>query len=273
MPIFENPFLIEVPVTAGKMKFVFTVSENMLAKGEECISLTHNHGDYELRLFSGGKCVQKAGEREFSVSEGDIVLLRPNEYHCQPKETISPELIQYSIYFKTEDKLDLFRTARDGENTFLTLFKAIAREISVRESGFFCALQGYCTVLATEIIRLCRMDVFGSEKTGRCALWRAKLDEFFFSRYGEDVRIADLAESINLSVRQTERLVEKVFCMSYSEKLADTRLRRAEQILRKTDKPVKDTAAECGYSSGGYFSACFKQKYGCSPSEYRQRER
>lgn len=269
MPLFENPLLIEVPVTAGKMKFVFTVSENMLAKGEECAALTHNHGDYELRLFAGGKCVQKAGVREYSVSAGDLILLRPNEFHAQPKEKISPDLIQYSIYFKTEDKFDSFFPAKDSDGTFLSLFTAVAREMSRKKNGFFFALQGYCTVLATEILRLSENNVFGNEKTGRCVLWRTKLDEFFFSRYGEDVRIADLAGEMNLSLRQTERLIKKVFGITYSEKLTDTRLRRAKELLKTTDKPVKDIACECGFASNGYFSKCFNRHTGMTPTEYR----
>lgn len=141
--------------------------------------------------------------------------------------------------------------------------------MSRKKNGFFFALQGYCTVLATEILRLSENNVFGNEKTGRCVLWRTKLDEFFFSRYGEDVRIADLAGEMNLSLRQTERLIKKVFGITYSEKLTDTRLRRAKELLKTTDKLVKDIACECGFVSNGYFSKCFNRHTGMTPTEYR----
>ena len=49
--------------------------------------------------------------------------------------------------------------------------------------------------------------------------------------------------------------------------LGEYRIRRAEEMLF-AGKGVAETASLCGYSDASYFSDCFKQKTGISPSAY-----
>lgn len=44
----------------------------------------------------------------------------------------------------------------------------------------------------------------------------------------------------------------------------------AEQQLRTTDRSIKDISTELGYCDPFYFTRCFTQRYGVSPSEYRK---
>ena len=54
--------------------------------------------------------------------------------------------------------------------------------------------------------------------------------------------------------------------MSYICKL---RIEKAEQMLCKTRKSLKEISFECGFYDQNYFSKTFAKTYGCSPSEYR----
>jgi len=51
--------------------------------------------------------------------------------------------------------------------------------------------------------------------------------------------------------------------------LKEVRLRRAAQLLRGTNTPVKALAGRVGYRSRSYFSRAFKDLFDVSPAEYR----
>jgi AraC-like DNA-binding protein len=44
----------------------------------------------------------------------------------------------------------------------------------------------------------------------------------------------------------------------------------AKLLMEQPDKSIVQIAAECGFSSNTYFSACFRQYYSMTPSEFRQ---
>jgi AraC-like DNA-binding protein len=51
--------------------------------------------------------------------------------------------------------------------------------------------------------------------------------------------------------------------------LKEVRLRRAAQLLRSTDTPIKALPGRVGYRSRSYFSRAFKDLFDISPAEYR----
>ena len=44
----------------------------------------------------------------------------------------------------------------------------------------------------------------------------------------------------------------------------------AKLLMEQPEKSIVQIAAECGFSSNTYFSACFRQYYSMTPSEFRQ---
>jgi len=56
---------------------------------------------------------------------------------------------------------------------------------------------------------------------------------------------------------------------SFRTVLVQSRQRHAAELIRTTDLPIKEIAAQCGYKHVSDFSACFKRVYGICPTEYR----
>ncbi len=50
--------------------------------------------------------------------------------------------------------------------------------------------------------------------------------------------------------------------------LSEVRLKRAEHLLRETNKPMAEIADETGLSSPAYFTTFFKQNIQKTPSDY-----
>ena len=58
--------------------------------------------------------------------------------------------------------------------------------------------------------------------------------------------------------------------MRFAEFLSDLRLRRAQELLKNNELTINDIAQRCGYSDIAYFSRCFKNRFGVSPSRWRK---
>ena len=53
--------------------------------------------------------------------------------------------------------------------------------------------------------------------------------------------------------------------------LREERLRQASQLLRETDKALKQIAYECGYANPANFNRAFRQRFALTPSQFRQK--
>lgn len=52
--------------------------------------------------------------------------------------------------------------------------------------------------------------------------------------------------------------------------LREQRLRLARQLIAQTDTPIADIAAHCGYPSPANFATAFKERFECSPRDFRR---
>lgn len=53
------------------------------------------------------------------------------------------------------------------------------------------------------------------------------------------------------------------------EYLITVRMRRAADLLTRSNDPIRTISAECGYDDALAFSKVFKSKFGLNPSDYR----
>jgi AraC family transcriptional activator FtrA len=81
---------------------------------------------------------------------------------------------------------------------------------------------------------------------------------------------ADLAQRANVSTRTLERRFTNALGISPLQWLLQQRVRRAQQLLETTDRPVDWIAAACGFGTAASLRAHFARLVGVSPSSYRQ---
>lgn len=85
-----------------------------------------------------------------------------------------------------------------------------------------------------------------------------------------NLKIEDLGYEVGLSRVQLYRKVKALTGMTPVEILRETRLKRAMQLLKTTDKTVSEIANEVGFATPGYFSSCFKKQYDKYPTDVRE---
>ncbi|WP_084604637.1 GlxA family transcriptional regulator [Cognatishimia maritima] len=85
----------------------------------------------------------------------------------------------------------------------------------------------------------------------------------------EPISPGELAEKVNMSTRQMERLFRRYLDRSPKRYYMELRLGRARNLLMQTDMSIIDVAIACGFSSPSHFSKCYRAHYGITP--YRER--
>ena len=83
----------------------------------------------------------------------------------------------------------------------------------------------------------------------------------------EDFGVEQLAKAVAMSRSQLHRKLIALTGQSPSEVLRTTRLLRAKELLEKKAATPSEIAFKVGFNSHTYFSKCFKEEFGISPSE------
>ncbi|MDF2996027.1 MAG: helix-turn-helix protein [Xanthobacteraceae bacterium] len=82
--------------------------------------------------------------------------------------------------------------------------------------------------------------------------------------------IAALAERLDVSPRQLERLFRRHLGASPAAYQLGLRLERARELLRLSPLPVTDVGLACGFQSAAHFSTAYARRFGRSPREERK---
>lgn len=82
---------------------------------------------------------------------------------------------------------------------------------------------------------------------------------------------AEIASTINTSVRNLERLFKRNLQASPAKYYLSLRLEKARELLMHTNVSTLEVALQCGFSSSSYFARCFQREFGKRPSDIRRR--
>lgn len=93
--------------------------------------------------------------------------------------------------------------------------------------------------------------------------------EYIDSHCGEHLSLNDVASKAYLSVSQFTRLFKKEFNVSFINYLNEVRIKKACELLVKTDYSTNVICGMVGYTSYSYFNKKFRQYNKCAPNEYR----
>lgn len=99
-----------------------------------------------------------------------------------------------------------------------------------------------------------------------------KLMEFLETRISDaNLRIEDLADAVHLGRSVFYGKIKSISGMTPVDFLRHIRMKRAEELIRRSNYPFSQIAYKVGYSDPKYFSKCFKKETGMTPSEYREK--
>ena len=100
-----------------------------------------------------------------------------------------------------------------------------------------------------------------------------KAAEILRRRFGSLGRLESVAEEIGISYDYLRHLFRERYRTNLKQYLLDIQLSRAKDLLLRTVFPLKTVAELSGFSSDRYFCTCFKLRIGCTPDQFRRKNR
>lgn len=90
------------------------------------------------------------------------------------------------------------------------------------------------------------------------------------NNYKNNINLRTVADALNLSTKQTSRIIRKNYKTTLSELVMTKRLGVACALLASSDMSIADIVEHINFQSESYFYAQFKKRYGCTPLKYRK---
>lgn len=86
----------------------------------------------------------------------------------------------------------------------------------------------------------------------------------------KDISLDQLAEYLGVSTFYLSKLFKEETGDNYISYVTELRLAKAKKLLQDDSLIIKEVTSLVGYNDQNYFSKLFKNKYGLSPTEYRE---
>lgn len=260
---------------------------------QTAIVAKHSHVLYKLRYFSGGSGILSVDGKLYPVSPNTFFTVAPGVPHSQiHSEKASAD--EYTVFIEIEQ---VKRTvSSENEAVFRDLDRVLdiivkcpfyygidkhgVGECMKRIIGLLSAKHGVnLSVLWIELMQMIlaaaknisELPALKEEKTVLPAdSQRASILDSVFRSYHDRLTRGDVANMLGVSVRQLDRITEKLYGSSFKQKYTSSRMELATTLLEQAPElSVDEISRKLNFSSENYFAKCFKEFYGMTPKEYR----
>lgn len=246
----------------------------------------HHAFEFIMAIDDGIRLVLE--EKVFELKSGDFILINSDQAHCiQPaKEENQVLIIQIAPSFCEKYFADLKnihfteplirKTPTEQYRTFYRFFMETILALRSEEAGYeFLVMQqlnGMFYWLMQNIPHR-KVETKMIERSIKNFQRIRRTVQFVNENYSNKITLTEIADREEVNVYYLSREIKKHLGMSFQEYLNMVRLNKAKELLLTTDLRGLDISIECGFSDYKYFSHLIKERYGCSPIEFRKRLR
>lgn len=226
------------------------------------------------------------GKLYYDITPGTLYITGPHVEHAQIP-MLSDPMEEYCVYLKIDNSgaarkeacvMDIFleKPFWFGQDTqgMGRLMEQLFEEL---EHGYI-GYQHQVRLLLSQLL-ICTVRNYTQRQASRTAFARSNrsdaksviIEELFLYEYAT-LSLGSLAQRLNVSPRQAQRLLREYYGKSFQQKKTEARMSAASILLTDHVKSFTSIAEELGYSSQEHFSSAFRKYYGMSPREYRKQD-
>ncbi len=253
-------------------------SIDRILDGKKENALPNEWADYHILYVSKGLCHLILNGEKQVLSEGHIILFRPQEKQKYSLDE-QKESVFYHIHFTGKDAKEILTDLGLWEHSVLFMgkskefeetFAAMHMEYYLKKSDFFYSTSALLLKLLVVISRKYKLvkGEIGREQTGKMQ----SIIETMYRQMGEAPSVEALASQSGYSVGRFSHLFKEVIGTAPHTYMTDLRLSKAKDLLLNTHYSVAEVARAIGFPNQNYFSRFFRKHVGVSPSEYRKNE-
>jgi signal transduction histidine kinase/DNA-binding response OmpR family regulator len=289
LPFNKNDFK-ENEFIYGEYKVDAAIHHTAPAPGEDLKSNTSINAHLPLALIVEDNADLRAFIEETIVGNYQVEKATNGAEGLEKAITLVPDIIVSDVMMPLMDGFAMTEKLKKDERTshipviLLTAKAGQAHKIEGLETG----ADDYLTKPfdAKELLtrlenlvnqrRLLRKKFAGVIQLKPSEVSVKSLDEQFLSNIMQAIEknmeedefgVEELAREVAMSRSQLHRKLNALLGKSPSDLIRQTRLLRAKELLEKKALTPSEVAFKVGFNSHTYFSKCFKDEFGMSPSE------
>ncbi len=153
------------------------------------------------------------------------------------------------------------------ENRLEGLLKNLFIEYTVGGDDCEALLSAYMSAVIFKILRQRKAITLSETKSEAIS---RKVISYINANYSRQIGISDIAKSVGYHPAHLNRLFKSCVGKTIHNYLAEYRLSVSTELLSTLNAGVAEIASMCGFSNYHYFSRCFKDRYGITPSSWRK---
>ncbi len=247
------------------------------------------HDEVEIVLVLSGTVKIMLERENVILNEDDIFLINSKEVHKYVKLTSNCTVLSLSIDLSRYDKRyygisDLYfncNSTKDKDQSKFGPLRRILAEVStiilLKEEGFRLLLESKINYLLIYLIT--NFQVYKDLDSNKETVNKEDRDRilkavnYIDENFSQKITLEEVAKLVLISPNYLSHSFTKVMNISFQEYIAINRLNHAIELIISTDKSITDIANSSGYSSVSHFNKVFKEKYGLTPTDYRDKYR
>ncbi len=206
-----------------------------------------------------------------------------------------PKLVICDVMMPVMDGLEFTRRLKeDTATSHIPVILLTARSLTEqREQGYEQGADSYITKPFSRSLLLARIEnllrsrvllsqLFSHTKEeqqeeqqlgSRDRTFVDQLRKVIQTRMGDsELSVEQIGADLGFSRVQLYRKVKALTGQTPVELLRKARLSKARHLLETTDQSIAEIAYHVGFTSPSYFNKCFKDEFGCNPSEVRDHQ-
>lgn len=243
------------------------------------IASRHCNAEYELHILLKGKVRMEVENTNLLLEARQGVLILPGQYHV-PLE-ICEDMDRFVLRFtlSSGELADALQSEISSFKVFslpmdmLQECLAIYREYNVLSAYRNEKIHALLTSFMVSVFRRLNLSPMAAPTLSSTEIDRTDIIDDFFDEHLKDRLGAEhLAKQLYLSERQLNRVIFRLYGMTFQEKMTKAKMDRAAWLLRTTDKKVDEIAEDVGYASEAAFYVAFRKYFQITPQKYRVRE-
>ena len=255
----------------------------------------HRHNFVEIvYMYSGRTTHIINGKEKIELSEGDLLLMNQNVYHeflPAGKEDIAVDFTVLPEFFHKPMAMldrknallsflaDTFSSGDSGANYLHIPAKGILPVENLLETLIWSLIDNKRdmeSLLQTTMgLTFMYLSVYsdkivysgGAQEEQNLVLGVIRYIESHFV----DGTLEEISEKLERPAYYLSRLLKKHTSFNFKELLQQRKLQQAAYLLTQTSLSAESIMNAIGYDNSSYFYRKFRERYGCSPKEYRVR--
>ena len=220
----------------------------------------HSHDCWEIILHLEGHVTSVIGQKEYYISEGDIMVIPPNIMHDGNSDSFYCDM-----YLQCENmSFNDVTVLHDYDGGVLTLMNLIHKTYTERDKNYAMISDSLLNAISSYL------EKYSLSEYKYDFVTELK-NEIYLNISNGDFHIADTVKKMGYNIDYMRRCFKEETGQTPLEYLNLMRLNYAKELLlQDTFISVVDVSEKCGFNDSFYFSKLFKKYFGISPNYYRK---